>query len=255
MTRAPLILGLTLFVVGVSGALSAPRAERKTPRSVAEARRAVPINTLVAQLHRRFSDTRDVDFGFSRISRPLARLHYGATMDRNDLIYLKPGQDGDGSLAMNTKLVRRAKEDGYELKTENGTWIPLDQARDQMRAENATERRAIEQLRAQGREIAIYTFGAFQDGHANRWHGPAYLRQLGPKAPDSENLTAIAEGAWAGGKPNLPGYQIRTERIFAEASCVKCHNEMSATMTPTKLGKVHYKKGDVLGLIVIAEKT
>lgn len=263
MTRPLLIASL----VAAGGAIAAgmiatnPLADRAPTRKVASkksasARDSKPVDTLIAQLHRRFTDTRDIDFGFSRVSRPKARIHFGPTMEKNNVIW--DGTDADegddrGS-GHDPQLIRETK-DSYLLRAEDGTWIDYSEAREQMRPENPTERKAIGALLKAKREIAIYTFGAFQNGKTRRAKGPAYLRQKGPVAPEAEALKDEANRAWRGELPNLPGFRLRAEKIFAEASCVKCHNGMRGGD-----GEIQqpwsdpYKKGDALGLVLIAEK-
>lgn len=260
MTRPLLLTLITLaggaVATGMIVARPAPdtgRAAKKSPAKASKTRAAKPVDTLVAQLHRRFTDTRDVDFGFSRVSRPKERSHYGPIMERNNLVW---DADSEGEIVngFDPRFIRD-KEDSYELKAEDGTWIPWDNVRAQMRPENAVERDAIATLLNSRREIAIYTFGSFLDGKAQRARGPAYLRQKGPKAPDAERIKDLANRAWKGGLPNLPGFALRVEKVFAKKSCVKCHNEMrGGDGEGQQPFSDTYKKGDPLGIILIAEK-
>ena len=216
-----------------------------------------PMATLVANLHRRFSDARDVDFGFHRVARAKSRLHLGPVMERNDLVWYDG--DGRGSDGFDPRFARKRGE-SYDLKTETGTWISYDDARPQMRPETPDERGAIARLLKDRREIAIYTFGAFDTaGRSLRRNGPAYLRQLGPKAPEADRLAPVAEAVWRGASPTvsgdvLPGYVIRTAPIFSERACVDCHNDRNGSEEETGSAKARYKPGDRLGLLVITEK-
>ena len=251
------VAGATAFVASNVVSATAPRPTETAPKKML-VKTADPVDTIVAQLHRRFTDTRDVDFGFSRISRPKARMHLGPIMVKNDLLWLDWEEDEatekmKDKSGYDSRLIRK-KNDAYELKAEDGTWIAWDDAKEQMRPENPTETQAIQSLLKAKREIAIYTFGAFDGGRAERTRGPAYLRQKGPEAPESEKIKAVAETAWKGGVAELPGFRVRAEKVFAQASCVKCHNEMEMDEATGRPFSKKYKKGDALGLILIAEK-
>lgn len=263
MTR-PLLFATLAVAGGVAATAiiaATPRAERTHVRKAALRKTlpgaaSQPIDTLVAQLHRRFTDTRDIDFGFSRVSRPKVRLHFGPTMDKNNVLWDGPDADmGNERGSGHDRRLIRLKGEEYQLKAEDGTWVNWSDSREQMRPENATEQKAIDSLLKAKREIAIYTFGAFQNGKTRRAKGPAYLRQKGPLVPEAEALRSVADGAWGGDVPDMPGFRIRAEKIFAEASCVKCHNEMrGGDGEAQQPWSDPYKKGDPLGLVLIAEK-
>ena len=257
MTRPLLVASFGLAVavgtatVIVTGAPERESTKKATPKKTGNTA-AAPIDTLVVQLHRRFSDRQNVDFGYSRMTRPMVRMHLGPVAERNDLVYDAENDEGGFNVRFDSKRVRRNAAGNLEIRTEAGTWIEYgENSKNQMFPENAAERAAIDTLNRDGREIALYTFGLFdKDGKASRANGPAYLRQLGPKAPDAEKLATVARAAWTGRIPTLPGWKLRAETVFADKSCVNCHNSEFVSAG----GGKKVKAGDPLGLFLIAEK-
>ncbi len=263
MTRIPKLIAAAVGGALLGGAgfvVLSPHLARHLARPATVARTSCrpparspddPLDPLVAALHRRFSDGRDVDFGFDRVSRPKVRVHFGPVMGHNDLLW----RDGrSGATGYDPRWIRRAGR-GYELRTEAGTWIPYGSARPQMRPETAPEREVLSSLLRSRRAIAIYTFGAFPpSGAPARANGPAYLGQLGPGAPDAASLGTAAAAAWRGERAALPGYLVRAEPVFAEPGCVKCHNDMDRPPRPGDgPRRPPYRAGDRIGLLLIAE--
>jgi hypothetical protein len=216
------------------------------------------LDTLQAELQRRFHDRKDIDFGFGRVVRMNFRTHYlPPLMER-----LKPG---------NTREMRHAKRtasppaSGYEVRHPEVGWIDPQKLLPQMIAETDREAEAIGTLMKSKAEVAIYTFGHL--GHETpsvRAKGPGYIRQKTSRGPDAEDLAKAAQRAWSTNESEAvvegpAGWQLRCYRVVADhESCVPCH--VQAEVPPRfplraadkTVEKARGKVGTPIGLLVIA---
>lgn len=223
------------------------------PHNQVESRVEAAVSTLEQQLQRRFHDRDNLSFGYERMVRENSRKHYTTVMGRNGRFSV--ARD-DGQPAQ----VRYPERNGdAEFEVAPGVWLPYPQVKETLIPENETEKAAVETLKSEKIQVAMYTAGLFNDdGIPARLKGPAYLRQMTPTAPTKDWAKGVAGEAWKSKKSvvTVDGWTVTISPVKADhESCLNCHNSRQDFRT----GKVDeqkraYKLGDTLGLIMIGVK-
>lgn len=225
-------------------------------------------DVLAENLMRRFTDRQNISFGMSRIIRPEDRVHAGPTMNKYEFPKWRKTSGG---------------EDEYLA---GGRWMKFEQIKPSMRAENESEREAIQRLTEEKVDVAIYTMGLFhkdkgvtftateatafdepgnyqdeswQSSNSLRIKGPAYLSQDAESALASAGMANFGRKAWASGKDTFTGegkdgWKLFASRVAApDMSCAKCHSDAKVKSKGEfqKQGGGP-KKGDGIGIFIIA---
>lgn len=203
-----------------------------------------------AQLQRRFHDPKNVDFGFGRVYTPGARMHFTVLQNRN----LTEAQQ---QLMERKRANEQSKHPGQILNA-SLEWVKPTKRMyvESFTPENSQERLLVIAAHQQKLEVSFYTAGRFEQTKFLRLKGPAYVQE-----PNSKPLTESQIGEWASSEyaknaasysGDLAGWKVYAERVFGtNEKCINCHNmSLSATGKTTKL----LKKGDAIGLVVVAVK-
>ena len=202
------------------------------------------------QLQRRFHDPNNVDFGFGRVYRPGARMHFSVIQNRN----LTEAQQ---QLIDRKRANEQSKHPG-EVLNSNLQWTkPTEIYVESFKPEDRQERFLVTDANRQKLEVSFYTAGRFEQSKFLRLKGPAYVQQ-----PASKPLTESQIGEWASSQyaqnatsysGDLAGWKVYAERVFGtDEKCINCHNmSLSAAGKSAKL----LKKGDPIGLVVVAVRS
>lgn len=208
------------------------------------------VDTLEAQLQRRFHDRNALEFGYSRVARPVG--HRGIVATARGILTVKR-EDGK-------PVQTRGSGPTMEYEVEDGVWIKVTDLKQTFNAENDDEAAAVKTLRGTG--VALYTGGAFdaKTGTPLRLKGPAYLRQTAPIAPEASSLAKIVAQGWKSDSEasefRQGDWTFRVVKVKADdQSCLNCHRD---AMAPPPSGEapalVPLKLNDPIGTFVIATK-
>ncbi len=229
--------GAAMLITASLVAMSAPSDSDHKGTKTQKEELAGSIETLQKQLLRRFSERTNVDFGFSRVSRPQSRMHMGPVM-------------GIRATPNGFKYV-----DGKQMAPDlSGKLREVTQFRPQMSPENPDETTAINAFLAARRDVGIYTYGLFDEKNAaQRLKGPAVLNQFEGPVPAATEIQEFASRAWRSGTANyheiVNGWGLYATKVSAaDITCVQCHTSMQDANGV----KPKYAIGDKIGLFVIA---
>ncbi|MGV3617030.1 MAG: hypothetical protein ACO1SV_17015 [Fimbriimonas sp.] len=255
------VIGLAVlgFGLATTTGMSRPAVASLGPNLKLDGRTEAALDTLHEEIQRRFHDRTDVDFGFSRMFRPKARLH-------NDT----PLMGHWGTYQKEDSREREVIKDGkpfriYEVKDPEMGWTTMMDLRNRpkMLPENDREAQAIGTLLRSEVDVAIYTFGLLGlEEIPVRAKGPGYLSRRAPDGPPASAMVKFAEQAWRTKNDDVilqgpDGWYLMAHRVEADKEdCVKCHahnrpaSPQGGIQPPGT--RTLYAAGDDLGMVVIA---
>lgn len=256
-TTAVASIGLGTFFFAASKKASTPAPPPSLTKVAVDSKLVEDARQeLAEQLQRRFYNRKELEFGYDRVVRPNARLHFGPAANRSE-----------------TEAQERASQAIYEKHRGKDGWVGADRKwhtgryREMFIAENSKEAHAVSRL-MDGPQTVIYTAGLFDPSHEpQRLKGPAYLSYEGvparnldePRALGGELsrtwLTRVAKQLWTRKSVTSNGWRFVAHKIIADGpDCVKCHNDGEQYYDGVGKPK-RMKVGDPIGLILIASRT